>query len=31
MKKRTINRFKPVGVHTSIVKKTDATIWSQAE
>src|SRR5256885_12637899 len=29
IKKRTINRFKPVGVHTSIVKKSDATICSQ--
>jgi hypothetical protein len=29
MKKRTTNRFNPVGVQTSIVKKSDATIRSQ--
>src|SRR5262245_41736895 len=29
MKNRTTNRFSPVDVHTSIVKKSDATSWLQ--
>ncbi len=29
MKKRTTKRVNPFGVHTSTVKKSDATVWSK--